>query len=277
MRAGKQTQTITCITHTHTDTHARDTVRCAPLELLSLYIPALPPLDIFFYSIFVRSMQLYPNSNKNTRRHTQEMPEYLFLHQSKFRFSYTNFVLFFIFRFFFVCYLLFTFFYACVFRSFVRWLSFHFCAARLLRFAPLSLSLSYYFSFTLYKIYLLICQNILPHTEYCCFSRYVLDQQFTDLSHVSVSHKISVKIAIIFNNLRALISKSVGTKQMRLREPHSSSSMNSSSLRLSMAHKVVLANADKRKINALKMPKKYHANASENVNSRYLSVLLHNR
>lgn len=221
-------------------------------------------------------MQLYPNSNKNTRRHTQEMPEYLFLHQSKFRFSYTNFVLFFIFRFF-----LFAIYYspfsmrACFVRSFVDWV---FTFAQRVCFVSLrSLSLSHYFSFTLYKIYLLICQNILPHTEYCCFSRYVLDQQFTDLSHVSVSHKISVKIAIIFNNLRALISKSVGTKQMRLREPHSSSSMNSSSLRLSMAHKVVLANADKRKINALKMPKKYHANASENVNSRYLSVLLHNR
>lgn len=199
-------------------------------------------------------MQLYPNSNKNTRRHTQEMPEYLFLHQSKFRFSYSISCCFSFFVFF--CLLFIIHLFLCVRVSFVRSL----IEFSLLRSAFASfrsaLSLSHYFSFTLYKIYLLICQNILPHTEYCCFSRYVLDQQFTDLSHVSVSHKISVKIAIIFNNLRALISKSVGTKQMRLREPHSSSSMNSSSLRLSMAHKVVLANADKRKINALKMPKK---------------------
>lgn len=67
-------------------------------------------------------------------------------------------------------------------------------------FAPFRSALS--FSLALYKLYFIdlpkyTAKHTHTLTEYCCFSRYVLDQQLTDLSHVSRFVKISVKISII--------------------------------------------------------------------------------
>lgn len=71
----------------------------------------------------------------------------------------------------------------------------------LLRSAFASFRSALSFSLTLpINCILLICQNILPNTHKrntVVFSHYVLDQQFTDLSHVSRFVKISVKISII--------------------------------------------------------------------------------
>lgn len=98
---------------THTHTHARDTVRCAPLELLSILFPPLPVLHLLFHSIFV----LYPNSSN--RRTLDGTPNkclniYFYINRNNF------WVFLFVIRFS-LSYLLFTFFYACVFRSFVDW------------------------------------------------------------------------------------------------------------------------------------------------------------
>lgn len=186
-QASKHKQSHAMYTHTH----ARDTVRCAPLELLSILFPPLPALHLLFHSIFV----LYPNNS--SRRTLDGTPNkclniYFYINRNNFwvfLVCYSLFLIVFIIHLF-----------LCVRVSFVRWLSFHFCAARLLRFAPLSLSLSR--SLALYKLYFIdlpkyTAKHTHTLTEYCCFSSYVLDQQLTDLSHVSRFVKISVKISII--------------------------------------------------------------------------------
>lgn len=140
--------------HTHTHTHARDTVRCAPLELLSILFPPLPALHLLFHSIFV----LYPNnSNRRTLDGTPNkcLNIYFYINRNNF------WVFLFVIRFS-LSYLLFTFFYACVFRSFVDWV-FTF-AQRVCSVSLRSLFLFLARSLSINCI-LLICQNILPNTR----------------------------------------------------------------------------------------------------------------
>lgn len=77
-QAGKQTQTITCNVHSHT------CKRYCKMRSPGAALYSLPPTPRFTSSLsfYFRALP-QQQQQKNTRRHTQQMPEYLFLHQSK--------------------------------------------------------------------------------------------------------------------------------------------------------------------------------------------------
>lgn len=172
-----------------TYTHTRDTVRCAPLELLSIILCPSPRFTSFLLFYFrALPQQLQNRTLDGTPNKCLNIYFYInrniFLGFLFFVFPYRIYYSPFSMR-------------ACFVGSLIEF--------SLLRSAFVSfssaLSFSLYLSLSINCI-LLICQNILPNTHThkrntVVFSRYVLDQQFTDLSHVSRFVKISVKISII--------------------------------------------------------------------------------
>lgn len=139
----------------HTHTHARDTVRCAPLELLSILFPPLP-VYIFSFILFSCSTPTTAAEEHSTAHPTNA---WIFIFTSiEIIFGFSCLLFVFPYRIYYSPFSM----RACFVRSLIEF--------SLLRsaFAPFRSALS--FSFSLARslstnCILLICQNILPNTR----------------------------------------------------------------------------------------------------------------